>query len=73
MCDYLIICFSNYFGNHFRRHGSWRIKIALESYFEEHAQEVWGEKFEENYVVDDVQTNVDGDGSEGTSRATQRK
>ena len=21
MCDYLIIRFSNYFGNHFRRHG----------------------------------------------------
>ena len=31
---------------------SWRIKIALESYFEERAQENLGEEFEEDYVVE---------------------
>ena len=33
---------------------SWRIKIALESYFEEHAQEVW----ERNWVNPDMQTTL---------------
>ena len=56
---------------------SWRIKIALESYFEEHAQEVW----ERNWKNPEMHTTllntdapkIDCDYSEGTSRATQRK
>ena len=33
---------------------SWRIKIALESYFEEHAQEVW----ERNWMNPEMQTTL---------------
>ena len=44
----------------------WRIKIALESYFEERAQETW-ERNLEDHVVEHVQSNVDGDDSEGAS------
>ena len=33
---------------------SWRIKIALESYFEEHAQEVW----ERNWMNLEMQTTL---------------
>ena len=43
----------------------WRIKTALESYFQERAQETLGEKFEEDHVVACVQSNIDGDDSEG--------
>ena len=46
---------------------SWRIKIPLESYFEKHAQEIWERKFEEDHVVEYVQSNIDGDDSEGAS------
>ncbi len=56
---------------------SWRIKISLESYFEEHAQEVW----EKNWMnpempttfVEHVPSKIDCEDSEGTSRATQRE
>ena len=33
---------------------SWRIKVALESYFEEHAQEVW----ERNWMNPEMQTTL---------------
>ena len=33
---------------------SWRIKLALESYFEEHAQEVW----ERNWMNPEMQTTL---------------
>ena len=33
---------------------SWRIKIALESYFEEHSQEVW----ERNWMNPETQTTL---------------
>ena len=33
---------------------SWRIKIALESFFEEHAQEVW----ERNWINPEMQTTL---------------
>ena len=46
---------------------SWRIKIALESYFEERAQETWKRHYEEYHVVEYLQSNIDGDGSEGAS------
>ena len=52
------------------RTNSWRIKIALESYFEEHAQEVW----ERNWMNPEMHTtllNTYCDDSEGTSRTTQ--
>ena len=56
---------------------SWRIKVALEGYFEEHAQEVW----ERNWMNLEMQTTLlntypsknDCDDSECTSRTTQRK
>ena len=55
---------------------SWRIKIALESYFDDHAQEVLGEKLDESsdadYVVEHVPSKIDCDDSEGASRTTQR-
>ena len=55
---------------------SWRTKTALESYFEEHAQEVW----ERNWMNPGMQTTLlnthppktDCDDSEGISRAPQR-
>ena len=33
---------------------SWRIKIALESYFEEHAKEIW----ERNWMNPEIQTTL---------------
>ena len=56
---------------------SWRLKIALESHFEEHAPEVW----ERNWMNLEMQTTllntypskIDCDDSEGTSRTTQRE
>ena len=49
----------------------WRIKIALESFFEEHAQEVW----ERNWMNSEIHSTllntyppkIDCDDSEGTS------
>ena len=56
---------------------SWRIKIALESFFEEHAQESLGEKLDESwdadYVVERVPSQIDRNISEGTSWAIQRE
>ena len=56
---------------------SWRIKMSLEGYFEQHAQEVW----ERNWINPEMQTTLlntcppknDCDDSECTSRTTQRK
>ena len=56
---------------------SWRIKIAMKSYFEEHSQGVW----ERNWMNPEMHTTLFStyplklifDDSEGTSRATQRK
>ena len=46
---------------------SWRIKITLESYFEEHAQEVWERNWMnpemQDYVVEHVPTKIDGNDS----------
>ena len=42
-------------------------KIALESYIEERAQKTLAEKFEEDHVVEYVQSDIDGDDSEGAS------
>ena len=55
---------------------SWSIKLALESYFEEHAQEVWEKWMNpemQTDVVEHVPSKIDCDDSEGTSRTTQRK
>ena len=53
---------------------SWRIKIALESYFEEHAQEVW----ERNWMNPEMPTTLLNtyvlfNDSEGALRTTQRE
>ena len=50
---------------------NWRIKKALESYFEERAQEVWetlDESWYAHYVVGHEHFGADGDDSDGTSR-----
>ena len=53
---------------------SWRIKTALESYFEEHAQEVWERNWMDRemqtMLVEHVSSKIDCDDSEGTSRTT---
>ena len=51
--------------------------MALESYLEEHAQEVWERNWMNpemaDHVVEHISFKIDRDDSEGTSRTTQRK
>ena len=52
---------------------SWRIKTALESYFEEHSlREKLDESRDADYVVEHISSKIDGDDSESNSRTTQR-
>ena len=46
---------------------SWRIKIALESYFEKRAQEIWERNSRKDHVVEYVQSKIDGNDSEDAS------
>ena len=49
---------------------SWRIKVALESFFEEHAQEVWERNWMnpmQTTLLKNVTSQIDCDDSEGAS------